>query len=94
MIEESYQEYLDEFYHIVDPDETFDEDKVLIYAIPLDEDIKAYAYPAHQEENMMSCDPFEKLDDVIFHESRSEEALEDPSNMTYPFKKGQKNTLQ
>jgi hypothetical protein len=30
---------------------------------------------SYQEENMMSCDPFEDLDDTLFHDLRSEEVL-------------------
>jgi hypothetical protein len=41
MFEESYQEDLDEVYHVVDLDETFDEDEVLISALQLGEDIHA-----------------------------------------------------
>jgi hypothetical protein len=66
--EESYQEDPDEFSHVEDLDETFDEDEVLISALPFDEDIQAFVPPAHQEENMMSCDPFEDLDDTLFHD--------------------------
>jgi hypothetical protein len=66
---------------------TFDEDEVLISSLPLDEDIQASTPPAHQEENMMSHDPFEELDDALFHDCGSEEVLEDPLDMTYPFEK-------
>jgi hypothetical protein len=65
--EESYQEDPDEVSHVEDPDETFvsmlplDEDEVLISSLPFDEDIQASVPPAHQEENMMSCNPFEIL---------------------------------
>jgi hypothetical protein len=31
------------------------------------------ASPAHQEENMMSYNPFEKLDDALFHDFGNEE---------------------
>jgi hypothetical protein len=61
--EESHQEDFDE-----DLDKTFDEDEVLIPALPFDKDIQTLVPPAHQEENMMSCDPFEKLDDTLFHD--------------------------
>ena len=57
--EESYQEDSDEFSHVDDLDKTFDEDEVLISSLPLDENIQSFAPPLHQEENMMSCDPFE-----------------------------------
>jgi hypothetical protein len=68
---------------------TFDEDEVLISSLPLDEDIQASTPPAHQEENMMSCDPFEDLDDTLFHDFGSEEVLEDPLDATGPFEKRQ-----
>jgi hypothetical protein len=75
--EESYQEDPDEFSHVEDPDDTFDEDEVLISTIPFDEDIHASFPPTHQEENMMSCDPFEDLDDTLFHDFESEQVLEE-----------------
>jgi len=56
---------------MVDLNETFDEDKVLIYALPFDEDIQASVPPAHQEENMMSCNPLEDLDDTLSHDLES-----------------------
>jgi hypothetical protein len=78
----SYQEYHDEFSHLEDPDETFvsmlplDEDEARISTLPFDEDIHAYVSPAHQEENMMSCNPFEDIDDTLFHYFVSEEVFE------------------
>jgi hypothetical protein len=39
---------------------------------------------AHQEENMMSCDPFEDLDDTLFHDLGSEEVLEETLDMIDP----------
>jgi hypothetical protein len=36
---------------------------------------------------MMSCDPFEDLDDTLFHDFGSEEVLEEPLDMTDPFEK-------
>jgi len=77
--EESYQEYPNEFSNVEDLDETFDEDEVLIFALPFDKDIQASIPPAHQEENMMSCDPFEYLDNTLFHDFGSEEVLEETS---------------
>jgi hypothetical protein len=91
--EESYQEDPDEVSHVEDPDETFDEDEVLISSLPLDEDIQASAPPAHQEENMMSCDPFEDLDDTLFHDFGSEEVLEEPLDATILLKKGKQSTM-
>jgi hypothetical protein len=81
-------ETIDEDSHVEDLDETTNEDEVLVYTLPFDEDIKASISLAHQEENMMSHDPFEELDDVLLHDFGSEEVLEDPSDTTYPFKKG------
>jgi hypothetical protein len=43
--------------------------------------------PAHQEENMMSCNPFEDLDDTSFHDFGSEEVLEDPLDATDLFER-------
>jgi hypothetical protein len=47
------------------PNEIFDEEEVLISTIPFDEDIQAFVPPAHQEENMISDNPFEDLDDTL-----------------------------
>jgi hypothetical protein len=60
-------------------DKAFDEDEVLIYSLPFDEDIQALFPPAHQEENMMIYDPFKDLDDTLFHDFRSE-VLEERGN--------------
>jgi hypothetical protein len=57
--EESYQAHPEEVSHVQYLDDMFDEDEVLIFAFPLDENIQASVIPAHQQENMMSCDPFE-----------------------------------
>jgi hypothetical protein len=46
-------------------DETYDEDEV--FSLPLDEDIQISSSPTHQEENMMSYNPFENFDDALFH---------------------------
>jgi hypothetical protein len=35
----------------------------------------------------MSCDPFEDLDDTLFHDFGSEEVLEEPLDVTDPFEK-------
>jgi hypothetical protein len=45
---------------------------VLISSIPFDQDIQAYAPLAHQEESMMSHDPFEDIYDALFHDFGSE----------------------
>jgi hypothetical protein len=65
--EEKLEEYLDE----EDLDETYDEDEVS--SLPLDEDIQTPASPAHKEDNMMSYNPFENFDDVLFHDCGNEE---------------------
>ena len=57
----------------------FDEEKVL----------QASVSPAHQEENMMICNPFEYLDDTLFHDFGSEEVLEDPLDSTGLFEEKQ-----
>jgi len=49
-----------------DPNETYDEDEVS--ALPLDEDIQTFAPLAHQEDTMMSYNPFENFDDALFHD--------------------------
>jgi hypothetical protein len=54
-----------------DPDETYDEDKVS--SLPLDEDIHPSTPLAHQEENTMSYNPFENVDDALFHDCENEE---------------------
>jgi hypothetical protein len=73
--EESYQEDLNEFSHVEDLNKSVDEDEVLISSLPLDEDIQASTPRAHQEENMMSRDPFKDLDDALFHDFGNEEVL-------------------
>jgi hypothetical protein len=77
--EESFQEDPDEAYHVEDFEEAFNEDEVLSLNDP-DEDIQAVIPPTHQEENTMSYDPFEDLDDSLFHDPGSEGALEEPSD--------------
>jgi hypothetical protein len=52
-------------------DETYDEDEVS--SLPLDEDIQTSAPPAHQEEKMISYNPFENFDDALFHDYGNEE---------------------
>jgi hypothetical protein len=64
--EEKIEEYPDE----EDLDETYDEDEVS--SLPLDEDIQTSASPTHQEENMMSYNPFENFDDALFHDFGNE----------------------
>jgi hypothetical protein len=60
---------------------------VLTPSLPFDEDIHAFFPPAHQEENMMNCNPFEDIDDNLFHEFGSKEVLEDPLDVTNPFER-------
>jgi hypothetical protein len=74
--EESFQGDPDEAYRVEDFKEAFNKDEVL----PLNEDIQASIPPTHQEENTMSYDPFEDLDASLFHDSRSEAALEELSD--------------
>jgi hypothetical protein len=51
--EESYQEDLDEFYHVKDPYDTFDEDEAVIYVLPLDEDVHVSTPPKHEDKEMV-----------------------------------------
>jgi hypothetical protein len=51
--EESYQENLDEFSHVEYLDDTFDKDEVLIFALPLDEDIHTSTHPLHKDKVMI-----------------------------------------
>ena len=71
--EESFQEDPDEAYHVEDFEALFNEDEVLSLNDP-DEEIQTTIPPTHQEENTMSYDPFEDLDDNLFHDPGSEEA--------------------
>jgi hypothetical protein len=69
--ETKYEEKLEE-----DPDEedlnkTYDEDE--LSTLPLDEDTHTAAPPAHQEENMMSYNPFENFYDSLFRDFGNEE---------------------
>jgi hypothetical protein len=50
--EESDQEYIDEFSHVEDPDDTFD-DEALEYALPPDDGIHATTPPAHENKEMV-----------------------------------------
>jgi hypothetical protein len=52
----------------------FDEDEAS--SLPLDENIQTSASPAHQEENMMSYNPFENFDDALFHDCGNEESCQ------------------
>jgi hypothetical protein len=42
---------------------------------------------------MMIRDPFEELDDILLHDSRSEEVLEDPLDTTNHFEKRKTNNF-
>jgi hypothetical protein len=77
--EEIFEENPDEAYHIEYFEEAFKEDEVLSLN-DLDENIQAVIPPTHQEENTMSYDPFEDLDDSLFHDLGTEGALEEPSD--------------
>jgi hypothetical protein len=68
------EENLEEDHDEEDPYETYDEDEFLISSLPLNKDIQTYASPSHQEDNMMSYNPFENFDDVVFHECGNEES--------------------
>jgi hypothetical protein len=48
----------------------------------------------HQEENTMSCDPFEDLDDVLFHDLEGEEVSEETLDMTDPLEEKQAKNYQ
>jgi hypothetical protein len=61
-----YEENIEEDHDGEDLDETYDEYEV--FSLPLDEDIQTSSPLAHQEENMMSFNPFENFDDALFHE--------------------------
>jgi hypothetical protein len=47
--EESYQEYLDEFSHVEDLDDTFDEVEALASSLPLDEYVHTFTPLAHED---------------------------------------------
>ena len=85
--EEKIEEVPDQVSHVEDPDKTFDE--VLVSTLPHDEDIEPSNPHARQEENMMSCDPFEGLNDTLLHDFGSEEILEDPLDATDPLERRQ-----
>jgi hypothetical protein len=61
---------------------------VFISTLPFDEDIQAFVPPTHQEENMISDNPFEYLDDTLFLDFGSEEVLEEPLDATDLSEKG------
>jgi hypothetical protein len=70
--EESFQEdFNDE-----DPNEIqHPDEETLLSMPPLDEDdiIQNFSPPAHEEENMMSYNPFENFNDALFHDFGNEE---------------------
>ena len=58
----------------------------LFHALDDEEVLEEQTYEeSYQEENTMSCDPFEDLDDTLFHELKSEEVLEETLDMIDPF---------
>jgi len=75
--QEIFQEYFDEAYYVEDSEEAFNQVEVVSLNDP-DEDIQATIPPTHQEEKIMSYDPFKDLDDSLFHDPVSEGALEYP----------------
>jgi hypothetical protein len=47
--------------------------------------LKEHTYEeSHQEENMMSCDPFKDIDDNLFHDLGSEEVSKETLDMIDP----------
>jgi len=52
--EKIYEEYLDEFYHVEYPDDTFDEDEAVTAVLPLDEDVNAFTPPTHEDKEMFT----------------------------------------
>ena len=44
---------------------------------------------SHQEENTMSCDPFEDIYGTLFHDLKSEEVLKETLDMTDPVEENQ-----
>jgi hypothetical protein len=85
-----YEEKLEEDPDEEDLDEPYDEDKA--FALPLDEYIQTSAPPAHQEENMMSYNPFENFDDALFHDCGNEENYQKDLNEVF-LTEGLKETL-
>jgi hypothetical protein len=76
-------EYVECFNDLIH-EEDLHEDEVLVSSLPFDEDIQASVPPAHQEENMISYNPFKNFDDTLFHDFGSEEVLEEPLDATDP----------
>jgi hypothetical protein len=54
-----------------DPVDIYDEDEV--FSLPLDEDIQTFVSPTHQEEKIMSYNPFENFDDALIHDFGNKE---------------------
>jgi hypothetical protein len=77
--EERFQEDPDEAYHVEDSKEAFNEYDVLSLNDPYEE-IQSDIHPTHQEENTMIYYSFEDTDENMFHDPRSEGALEEPSD--------------
>jgi hypothetical protein len=66
-------------------EEDLHEDEVLLSSLPFDEDIHASIPLTHQEENMISYNPFVIFDDIFFHDFGIEEVLEEFLDAIYPF---------
>jgi hypothetical protein len=49
-----------------------------------DEVIQASIPPTHEEENVVSCTPFQVFDVASFHDLESEEVLEEPLDALDP----------
>jgi hypothetical protein len=86
--EHTHEKNLEEYPDDENLDETFDEEEVFISTLSFDEHIQGFAPAAHQEENMISDNPFQDLDDNLFYDFGSEELLEEPLDATDPSKKG------
>jgi hypothetical protein len=69
--EDTHEENLEEDPDEEDSNKTCDQDEVS--SLPLDEDTHIFSSLAHQEENMMSYNPFENFDDALFHDCGNEE---------------------
>jgi hypothetical protein len=62
----------------------------LFPALDDEEVFKEHTYEeSHQEENTMSCDPFEDLDDALFHDLETEEVSEETLYMIDPLEEKQ-----
>jgi hypothetical protein len=73
------EDHFDETHYVGDLTHEDDprEDEAPVFAPPFDEVIQASIPPSHEEENMVSFTPFQVFDIVSFHDSESEELLEE-----------------